>query len=131
MAKTKQQEAWSDKDLVELCKEWQKRLRLQDWEVQISFKRKFDMALAEALGDITYQRESRRAVINILDPLDYDPAHLFPIDIEHTVVHELLHIPISAYIAVEFECDGPESLAQEQAINSITTALVNAKRGIL
>lgn len=107
--------------------EWQRRLRLQDWDVKIQVRRRYDMSLANAHGTCTWELCKKLAAIEIMDPNDYDPGSWAWVnDVEKTVVHELLHLHFAPFASPD---DGPADIAQEQAIDLIARALVDAKRG--
>lgn len=78
----------TQKQLENLCKLWQERLRLQDWDIEIRFNPKID---ATVLG-LCYPMESQYfATIEIAPEKvvmeDYPEG-----GVERVVVHELLHI---------------------------------------
>lgn len=76
-----------------LCREWQERLGLLDWNVRIRFARPWEIENG-ALGQCDSQIQSKTAAIRILHPSDMQPDPDFPEfqSIEHTVIHELLHL---------------------------------------
>jgi hypothetical protein len=111
--------------IEELLAEWQKRLKLQDWEIKISFKREYDMD--EKLGSISWSHNKKQASLDLLDPIDYPPTSFDEYDTEAVIVHELLHLH-TAFTARPTE--GWEEVMEERAINAISKALVNAKRGL-
>ncbi|UAK17567.1 hypothetical protein [Sporolactobacillus terrae] len=105
---------------------WQKKLRLQDWQIAISIVRARDFELEECQGECHWNIQSKLAWIHILDPVDYEPNKAFPQDMEKTLVHELLHLhfaPINADTENELI-----DVAQEQAIDLIARALVETER---
>ncbi len=107
-----------------LLKEWQKILRLQDWDVVVGIRRARDMSLGESAAEVHWKKEKKLAIIHLLDPTDYDNA-CFSQDHEVSIVHELLHLHMVGFAA---EDDTPEDTAQEQAIHAISMALVELKR---
>ena len=110
-------------DLDQALARWQKRLRLQDWDVRVEVKRTHSMEDG-ALGRSWVQPATRHALIRLLDPQDYDPTEPPDMqDTETTLVHELLHIAIPGD-----NSDGTSSLAQEQGIDAIARALVMLAR---
>lgn len=115
----------TQEELQALCGVWQRRLRLQDWIVEVQVVRARDMDTDGDHGNSLWNLTSRRAIIRLLDPIDYAPDGQVPYDQEHTLVHELLHI----YFALcDTKPDTPERTAQEQAIDSIAGALVALAR---
>ena len=116
-----------------ITKTWQEILRLQDWDVDVSFGRFREMQSdggAIAWGRILINRQHRGASISILHPDDYEKceekactARHGTDEIETTVVHELLHI----YIHGADDDEKPATVEEEQAINAIAAALVGLK----
>ena len=80
-------------ELTALCIEWQERLGLSHWRIAVQICRAREMPVpdVQATSDISLQMEY--ALISILDPVDY-PSSPFEQDMEVTLVHELLHIPL-------------------------------------
>jgi hypothetical protein len=115
--------------LKHLLGEWQKILRLQDWDIDIHHARLRAMQSEDGSipwGRISINRQHRNAGIEILHPDDYADcddkdcnARHGENEIESTLVHELLHI----YIHSSKESE-PSSVEEEQAINTIARALV-------
>lgn len=116
----------TDRELQELCGWWQKVLRLQDWDVKVLVKRRFQMP-ADAQGQVDYVLQNRKAVISVLAAEDYEPDHLWPQDQEKTLVHELIHLHMAPFAA---PTGTPQDIAQEQAIEALAGALVRLKRGV-
>lgn len=125
---------FNQSELESLCKKWQEKLGLQEWDVKVLIKRQPIMG-EEVKGSCWYNLHSKRAVIKILDPIDYQiipyNQRLWKQDMEFILVHELLHIhfapfglikPLEEY-KVSLDC-----IAQEQAINAISKTLVDLDR---
>lgn len=77
------------------CAEWQKRLRLQDWDIDIEIKRYHDM---DTQGLCRVSQELRHAQISILDALDGEEGSSATLDMESILLHEMLHIPFDLTI---------------------------------
>ena len=108
-------------NLAKLASKWQKILRLQDWEVTIDFYRAREFTNADALGECTFNINSREGFIKILDPIDYEGEY----DLEWIVVHELLHLHFAGWTAKNnYECP----VSGEQAIDSIAQALTRLNK---
>src|SRR6185312_1765130 len=88
-------------------------------------KRHADMTLGKS-GTVEWFQDSMRAVIEVLGPEQVPSDLRFPMDVEETLVHELLHIPLATFWKEE---GTPENLDLEQAITRISEALVALKRG--
>ena len=108
-------------NLSKVASKWQKILRLQDWQVDIDFYRARDFTNADALGECTFNINSREGFIKILHPTDYDGDY----DLEWIVVHELLHLHFADWTAKNnYECP----VSGEQAIDSIAQALTRLNK---
>ena len=112
-------------DLQALLAKWQKILRLQDWQIKIEFRRKFDMPEYKQ-GTVGFNAGKKMAAIGIIDPIDYSPKSDWPQDVEGTIVHELLHLHFG--LTDTSKSGSLEEDLWEQAINSLETALVGLDR---
>lgn len=115
--------------LESLTKEWQKRLRLQDWDVKVGFKRHYDMNDPANEAEMQMNSSLKRARVRLSNPADYC-NEFWPYDVEGALVHELLHIHFES-MEHGIPKDDPRDIAKEQAIDLIALALVNAKRGVV
>jgi hypothetical protein len=102
---------------------WQKRLNLQDWNIDIVMSRTNELK-PKTLGNIHWDADKKTAVIRVLDPADYKlPFKDMLADMEFTVVHELIHLELSSL---------PRSEAsrrdEEHAVNQIADALLKLDR---
>jgi hypothetical protein len=116
----------TEEELRAKCAEWQRILRLQDWDVVVSIDRARDMTLSEVDGECEWTLASKQARIRILDPMDFPPDSKWPQDMEQILVHELLHLHFAPFD--RFERGSLEHVAMEQAIDLIASALVKLKR---
>lgn len=73
----------TNKQLVGMCQTWQKRLRLQDWEISIEFTDAFNGTAT--YGECSTSPPFMQAAIKVRSDLK-------PKAVEETVVHELLHV---------------------------------------
>jgi len=108
----------------EACREWQKILRLQDWDITVDILRDRDMKLGSGQAEVHWKAVNRSAIVHLLDPTDYQNNY-FEQDHERSLVHELLHLHMVMFAT---ETDTPEDTAQEQAVDAIAKALVTLKR---
>ncbi len=106
-------------DLDALCRYWQGVLRLQDWEVIVRYERHLDTE-----GRASISHDYKRAYIRIVDPIDWQNTWR-PQDIEHALVHELLHLHFAPF---KTENDSPLGAAEEQAVESLARAFVKMNR---
>lgn len=117
---------FSEDQLKQKCAEWQKILRLQDWDVHVSIVRDSNMKLKDVNGECEWVLQTKQAHIRILDPIDYPEDTRWPQNMEHTLVHELLHLHFSPFDTHEY--GSLEHTSMEQAIDMISSALVLLKR---
>jgi len=118
--------------LQEECHRWQKILRLQDWNVHVQLCRAAEMPKSEGdgtdVGSIAIFGSAKDAVISLLAPIDFPgmaPSQLMPdrTNYDVTLVHELLHIHFDLFAK---PANTPEGYAQEQVINVLSRAIVEA-----
>lgn len=116
----------TEKELNDLCKEWQETLRLQNWDIEVHIVRARDMSLAGCGGTCNAHLQRANAFIEILDPIDYEDPEAQ--DMETTLVHELLHIHLWPFDKTE--SGNLENDALERAVIQISRALVDLKRKV-
>ena len=115
-------------EAISCLKEWQKILRLQDWEIVLKISRHDDMGLDEVCGSSNWVLARGEAILKLLDPIDYSSDIVFPQDQEVTLVHELLHLHYAPF-SENFERGSLEHIALEKSIEVTAKALVALKRG--
>lgn len=106
-----------------MCAKWQEILRLQDWDVKTGIFRSRDMTLGGE-GECEWNLERKMASIRLMNPIDYPEGAMIPMDMENTLVHELLHLHFAPFFSED------KSIEQEQAINAITDGLVKLSRKV-
>lgn len=111
-------------ELVELCREWQETLQLQDWTVAVAILRGRDMTHVDNSAQVYYVQRTKEARIAILDPVDYPESNIFPQDMEQALVHELVHL----HVAPIWDDESDHEVQGEQAVNCLANALIAAKR---
>jgi hypothetical protein len=114
-------------DLAQLrawCAEWQKRLRLQDWRIEVKWFALTDPG--ESLGNCRWNEARKMATIQVRKPEVISDEPAFNKDLEATLVHELLHLQ---FYAVQPRDHGTLNDVFEAAIDLTAEALVAAKRG--
>lgn len=114
---------WTQERLDGLLAEWQKVLRLQDWDFFPVFRRMRDME-GDNQGEFHPVLVKKEALIRLLDPVDYPSDAVYPYDLELTLVHELVHAHFSPF----WDTAESKRVEMEQAIESIAKALVSLKR---
>jgi hypothetical protein len=118
---------WTQARLERTMHYWQARLRLLDWKTSIEFVRFPDMP-KDSQACIDWNLHSRTAVIWVLDPRDWAEHGSSSTgekqDIENSVCHELVHL----HLAYWDTKNKAQDVQMEQAIESLTEALVSLKR---
>jgi hypothetical protein len=116
-------------DLDERLAYWQRQLRLQDWDVTISWASARE--LGEANGRTSLINTSKEAHVRILEEDEWPPEseRTGHYDSEVTLVHELLHLHFRAWEGEAEESDTAEYRAKEAAIDLTSWALVRLDRG--
>lgn len=108
-----------------LLKEWQKRLRLQDWTICLEQDCKAqEMNMNDCSGCCDWTESNKAALIQILSPAEYG-ERIVPFDFEKTLVHELLHCKLSLVSANVNDC---QERYMHQIIDDLAKAFVDAKR---
>lgn len=106
---------------------WQRRLRLQDWNVRLVVKAAEDMD--DTFAKILPQLDSKKAVMHVCNPSDASSAdtRLSGVyDIEEYIVHELLHL-YTEPLEPE-DSDSAESRVIEQAVGVLANCIVRLSR---
>ncbi len=102
---------------------WQGRLALDEWKIDARIVRAQDLN-PDTLGNLKWNAANRTAIIKVLNPADYDLAPTeIPADIERTVVHELVHLELSALPR------NGSKMVEESVVNKMTEALLGLDRG--
>jgi hypothetical protein len=102
---------------------WQQRLKLDEWKFSLVFSRPADLR-PNTVGNIRWDNSAKSAVIRILDAADYQSeCHEALIDMEFTIVHELLHLKFSLLP----RCDAIR-MDEESAVNDIARVLLALDR---
>lgn len=118
----------SEDELRQLCTEYQKILRLQDWRNKIRIMRDYEFDSKDAEGQVKYTLSRKEALIYILDHVDYESTQAFPQDMEVILVHELIHLH---FAEVSDRCEKAEvdiTIPLEQAIQCLAEAIVSLRR---
>jgi len=97
---------------------WQRRLGLVEWSFSLRVVRQSQID-RNAWGTAEWDPNAKTAVINVLDPRDYNlKGGDLKLDMECTIVHELVHIQVSSLAA-------QDGHVREDVVNRIMTALMN------
>jgi hypothetical protein len=108
-------------------KTWQDRLALGNWHVSVEIARAKDLR-PKTVGQVEIDYPARRAVIQVLDPVD----HRLPEDqmlalVESVVVHELVHITLTPVVGALRGVESTDS-EEERAVRHITAALLAVQK---
>jgi hypothetical protein len=104
--------------LVDQMKSWQKRLGLDEWNLSLQVVRQSAID-PNAWGSSHWDARAKTATIQVLDPRDYNLKGAdLRMDMECTIVHELVHIQVSPL-------DAPDAHVREDVVNKIMVALLN------
>jgi hypothetical protein len=99
-------------------KMWQKRLSLEDWNLTVRLVRQSEIE-PNSWGMAEWDPVAKTGTISVLDPRDYNlHGGELKLDMECTIVHELVHIQVSPLGARD---EG----AQEAVVNKLMSALMN------
>ena len=106
---------------------WQKRLRLEDWNISVVVSRATELK-PKTLGNIHWDSEKKTASLRVLDPADYKlPFDEMLKDVEFTVVHELIHLELSAVLS-PLQRNDANRREEEHAVNHMADALLKLDR---
>lgn len=110
---------------------WQRVLRLQDWDVTVDIVPLAQMG-GHHYGEITMYALLKRAVIRILSAVDYEAAagaaaFARPLDMEYTLIHELMHLSIFL-CSKKYDVNSNEELFEEQAVHALALAFLSLSR---
>lgn len=121
---------WNEEKLNEKLNYWKEVLKLENWDIEISFARMYDLG-EDVYGLNTYDTSLLVSEIKILHPIDRPPCENFATDfkrdVEFTIVHELLHLVFYDWLALAREREGTD-FSVERAINSLAKALIKLAR---
>jgi hypothetical protein len=99
-------------------KTWQKRLGLDEWNLTLRLARQSEID-RNSWGASEWDPASKTGTISVLDPRDYNlKGGELRLDMECTIVHELVHIQVSPLSA-------PNEHVREDVVNKIMMALLN------
>jgi hypothetical protein len=99
-------------------KGWQKRMGMDEWNLSLRVARVSELD-RNAWGTAEWDPERKTGTIRVLDPRDYNlRGGELKLDMECTIVHELVHIQVSPLAA-------PDERVREDIVNKIMHALVN------
>ena len=99
-------------------KMWQKRLSLEDWNLTVRLVRQSEID-SKSWGMAEWDPVAKTGTISVLDPRDYNlHGGELKLDMECTIVHELVHIQVSPL-------DARDEGVREEVVNKLMAALMN------
>lgn len=112
----------SKKELDALVTHWQGLMHLGHWDINVAFQSGEDMGGKDAA--VTAQAEYDHVVMSVRQPTDEQP-----VDIEESVVHELLHVLLEGHknLATSSVDDSYDPM-YERGLNVLSTLLVALRR---
>ena len=114
----KKRVVYTEEEAKNVCAEWQKILRLGDWEVELIFVHQ--MSMPESMGEIHYSMEHKKAIMKIVSSETYASEMWKEQNMLKTIIHELLHLHIGAYIP---EGNDSRYTDMEASLNMIAWAM--------
>lgn len=113
--------------LNDLVKIWQQRLRLQDWDITVTIKRRYEideMANSSVLGLVRIADNFLKATIVLMDPQDFSPDDD---TFEQVLVHEMVHILLPWMdLGIKNDDTTAEFRAYERRVDRLADILVGA-----
>jgi len=116
--------AFSQNEIDELARQWQRELKIMDWQIGVRIVR--GKRLGGDDGGVNFEEKRREAFIMLLDPRDVAKDRMTPYDMEVTLVHELLHCALACFTGKVL--GGHEDITQEQQIHTMSQTLVRLRR---
>ena len=115
----------TEQEIYELCDEWNQRLGLSDWAIVVRPNCKpEDMSEQDVSGSTTYNEVCKAAMMELIDP-QYYGERIIPLDLEKTIVHEMLHLKLAL---VADHVGEMQERYMHQIIDDLARAFVDAKR---
>ena len=82
-------------ELNELCSEWQRRLRLQDWDIVVQLTHQ--NAIDDVMAQIAVNAVHKRAIISVPTPETYSSKVDLKQDMLTALIHELIHLHLEPF----------------------------------
>ena len=118
------------KELIELLKEWQHRLFLDDWIIKVAIvdKEELDEDLA---GHNSFIFTNKSAMIKLAKIEEEDNDRIAKCCMEYTLVHELLHCKMNLFSNLNSDYESAYLEAHEhQLLDEMAKSLIMAKYNI-
>lgn len=103
---------------------WQARLRLQDWRIELRWSAAHELSEVPpgVLGETHINERFQRATVALLRDDQRPPAHRSSLDLERTLLHELLHIKLHDLLMAARRREDFETL-EERVVEHLAEAL--------
>ena len=121
----KKERILTEEELNTQCVEWQKRLRLQDWDINVELCDDIDIFNGTTVGNLRTNVPYKRARIRVVAPALFPKNDTIPQDMLFTLLHELLELKLY-YITDPETADGGRLYYNcEIVINHLATVLLD------
>ena len=111
---------YSEEQLNEFCKQYQKILRIEDWKIRVSLIDQEDMEGSD--GKVSRSSETKQAYIRIPSAETWGKSfHFGEQNMRATLIHELLHVVFN-FCEPEYPEDDARLALWELSIDSIANA---------
>jgi len=115
------------KQIRTLLLKWQKRLRIQDWDIDVEIVDRSDIidrVDGDVLGACHCYDTKKRAHILLLNPREIKPGED---NLEVVLVHELLHVVMPVQdLGIKIDHKSPAYIAYERIVDQMARAFVAA-----
>jgi hypothetical protein len=113
---------YTENEFLDLCFYWQEILRLKSWDIEFIFCSKDGLEGSSSnYGECDIDDLNEDAIVRVWNDNGKDDKY----DIEHTLVHELLHIILGKLDLPKKKCK-----TEEQIINSLSKTFVQLRGGV-
>ena len=117
----------TSKQLNSAVAKWQKRLRIQDWDIETELVSRgdiIDRIDADVLGACHCMETKKKAQILLLHPAELSPKDD---SLETILVHEMLHIVMPVQdLNIKVDNNNPVYIAYERIVDQLARTLVEA-----
>ncbi len=112
-------------NLQQLLRKWQRRLRLQDFDITARYATRQEMRSEGDIGNNRIRYSLGLSDIAILDPVDVADEHESFKNVELTLVHELLHLLLDPILSQNaYNPERLEHALMEQTIEKLAKGLL-------
>jgi hypothetical protein len=116
----------TEAELKELCALWQKRLRLQDWNVRLEVVEARELAGFANCRSSLREKTALIRIVDVADSTSSDTEIFGGRNVEEDLVHELIHLHVEPFSPDDR--DSTEWEAIEQAVGVLANCIVRLSR---